>query len=77
METVKREFKEFATHKETAEYCARQCKYPTLMFAYWKGKKFRLNVLAWTVVKSTLKLNDLDLDENKRNNTENNISVSA
>jgi hypothetical protein len=64
-ETIKSQYKEFPTQRETAEYFAKECKYPTLMFAHWKGKMPRLNVLTWAVVKSTLKLNDSDIDENE------------
>lgn len=56
-DTINSQFKELPTQKETAEYLAK-CKYSTLMFALWKKKTNRLNILTWAVVKSTLKITD-------------------
>lgn len=68
METVKTQYKEFATKKETAEYFARHCTYPKIMFSYYDVQKLtgpkeaiyldnrsrKLNLLVWLTVKNKL-----------------------
>lgn len=73
--TIIEQFKEFPTQRETAEYL-KTCKYSTLMMAHWKGKHSRLNILAWEVVKSTLKITHNEHDKNRlERNSNSNVSV--
>jgi hypothetical protein len=81
LETVKTQYKEFPTDKETAEYF-KGCKYPYLMFTYWEkgggkrtNKKYRLNVLIWAEVKRILKINYTN--ENFEDERENNNACAT
>lgn len=64
MDTIKSQFKELETEKETALYLG-TCKYKKAMFAYWKKNPYRVNILVWHIVKTKLNLKEeTEVNEN-------------